>query len=310
MTVFIDGASGTTGLQIRDRLRNRRDIELLTIPEELHRDLNARKEILNSADIVVLCLPDDAAHDAVGMIENNGTRIIDASTAHRTADGWVYGFAELTGQREKIASASRVANPGCYATGFISLIRPLVETGILPADTVITCHALSGYSGGGKKAISEYEAPERSVELESPRHYAVTLSHKHIPEMMVVSGLTTKPLFAPIICDFYRGMVVTVLLPANAFSKCGSINELRNIYSEYYAGSPVVKLRPEDAPKCGYIGSNNLAGNDGLQIFVNGNEEQIMLTARLDNLGKGASGAAIQNLNIMMGIDETTGLCL
>ncbi|MGM9521489.1 MAG: N-acetyl-gamma-glutamyl-phosphate reductase [Oscillospiraceae bacterium] len=310
MKVFIDGSAGTTGLQIYGRLEAREDIELMTLSDEARKDPSARKEALNSCDIAFLCLPDDAARQAVSLIENPDVRVIDASTAHRTADGWTYGFPELKGQREKIAGSKRVANPGCYATGFISLIRPLVETGTLPADSVIACHALSGYTGGGKKTIAEYESPERDVELDSPRHYGVSLNHKHIPEMMAVSGLTRKPLFSPIICDYPQGMVVTVLIDMGQLNGGRSIGAVRNIYSDYYAGSAVVELRPEDAPSCGFMGSNNLAGRDILQIFVCGNESQLMLSARLDNLGKGASGAAVQNMNILMGADETTGLVL
>lgn len=308
--IYIDGKEGTTGLQIYERLGARDDIELLLIDEDKRKDVEERRRLLNAADLVFLCLPDEAAREAVSLVTNEHTRIIDCSTAHRTEEGWVYGFPELHDQREKIRTAKRVANPGCYATGFLSLTRPLVETGALAPDSFVTCHALSGYTGAGKKAIAQYASPDREQELDSPRHYAVTLAHKHIPEMMAVSGLTCKPIFMPMICDFPQGMTVTVPLFAEQLRGARSIAALRELYDGYYAGSPVVRLRPADAPSCGFIGSNNLAGKDTLQIFVNGNEEQLMLTARLDNLGKGASGAAVQNMNLMLGFEETKGLNL
>ncbi len=308
--IYIDGREGTTGLQIYDRLEGRDDIELLLIDEDKRKDPDERAKLLNAADLVFLCLPDDAAREAVSLAAGGSARIIDCSTAHRTAEGWAYGFPELHGQREKIVGAKRVANPGCYATGFLSLVRPLVETGALDPEAYVACHALSGYTGAGKKAIAQYTGPERERELDSPRHYAVALSHKHIPEMMAVSGLTRKPVFMPMICDFPQGMTVTVSLFADQLKGAASIEALRALYADYYGDSPVVELRPADAPSCGFIGSNNLAGKDTLQIFVNGNEEQLMLTARLDNLGKGASGAAVQNMNLMLGFEETKGLSL
>ena len=308
--IYIDGKEGTTGLQIYDRLAARDDIELLLIDEDRRKDTAERACLLNEADLAFLCLPDQAAREAVSLVTNPHTRIIDASTAHRTAAGWTYGFPELHGQREQIASARRVANPGCYATGFLALVRPLTEAGILPADLPLTCHALSGYTGAGKSAVAQYEAADRPAELDSPRHYGVTLSHKHIPEMMQVGGLTCKPIFAPMICDFPQGMVVTVPVFLSQLRGSQSIESLRAVYDSYYAGSEVVKLRPADAPTCGFIGSNNLAGCDGLQIFVCGNEEQVLLISRLDNLGKGASGAAVQNMNLMLGFDEYKGLSL
>lgn len=308
--VYIDGKEGTTGLQIYDRLARREDIQLLLIDEDKRKDASERKRLMNEADLVFLCLPDAAAVEAVGLIENDHTRVIDCSTAHRTAEGWVYGFPELSGQREAIRTAARVANPGCYATGFLSLARPLVERGALSPKARLTCHALSGYTGAGKKAIAQYTNPDRDKELESPRHYAVTLAHKHLPEMAAMAGLDRPPLFTPVICDYPQGMVVTVPLWAEELEGPWSIEELRTLYEDYYAGSPVVTLRPADAPSCGFIGANNLAGTDGLQIFVNGNREQRMLSARLDNLGKGASGAAVQNMNLMLGFAETAGLTL
>ena len=307
--VYIDGKEGTTGLQIYDRLAGREDIQLLLIDEEKRKDVEERRRLMNQADLVFLCLPDQAAREAVSLVTNDHTRIIDASTAHRTAPGWVYGFPELgCDQREAIAKARRVANPGCYATGFIALVRPLVEQGILPADAALTAHALSGYTGGGKKTIAQYEAADREPELVSPRHYAVNLNHKHIPEMMAVCGLERRPIFMPIICDFPQGMVVTVPLYLDQLRGEQSVGSLREVYDDYYRGAAFVKLRPADAPACGFIGSNNLAGSNELQIFVCGNDEQVMLAARLDNLGKGASGAAVQNMNLMLGFEETTGL--
>ena len=307
--VYIDGKEGTTGLQIYDRLAGREDVELLLIDEDRRKDLQERKKLINQADLVFLCLPDDAAKEAVGLVENPNTRVIDASTAHRTAPGWVYGFPELgADQREAIRTAKRVANPGCYATGFISLVAPLVRRGVLPAGAPLTVHAVSGYTGGGKKAVAQYEAPEGEAELTSPRHYAVTLSHKHIPEMMRVCGLERKPIFMPMICGFPQGMVVTVPLYLDMLRGEQSLESLRSLYSDFYAGSRFVTVRPPEAPACGFIGSNNLAGTNDLQIFVCGNQEQAMLCARLDNLGKGASGAAVQNMNLMLGFDEGTGL--
>lgn len=307
--VYIDGKEGTTGLQIYDRLSKRADIKLLLIDEDKRKDAAERKKLMNAADLVFLCLPDSAAVEAAGLIENPETRVIDASTAHRTAGGWTYGFPELgKAQREAIRGAKRVANPGCYATGFISLIAPLTRLGLLPPDTGLMVHAVSGYTGGGKKAIAQYEAKEREAELVSPRHYAVTLAHKHIPEMVKVCGLTRKPVFMPMICDFPQGMVVTAPLYLNMLNGTQSLDSLRKAYRGFYAGERFVTVRPDDAPACGFIGSNNLANTNDLQIFVCGNEEQVMLTARLDNLGKGASGAAVQNMNIMLGFPEETGL--
>ena len=258
--IYIDGREGTTGLQICERLGGRDDIDLLLIDGDKRKDAAERKKFLNEADLVFLCLPDEAAREAVSLVTNERTRIIDCSTAHRTAEGWVYGFPELTGQRELICAAKRVANPGCYATGFLSLVRPLVEKGVLPAGARVACHALSGYTGAGKKAIAQYGDPDRAPELDSPRHYAVSLSHKHLPEMAKIAGLNRKPLFMPMICDFPQGMVVTVPLWLDGLNGAQSIESLRAVYAGYYQGSSVVELRPADAPSCGFIGSNNLAG--------------------------------------------------
>lgn len=307
--VYIDGKEGTTGLQIYDRLAGRKDIRLLLIDEDKRKDASERKKLMNEADLVFLCLPDAAAIEAVELVENPGTRIIDASTAHRTAPGWTYGFPELgADQREAIRTAKRVANPGCYATGFISLIAPLVKSDLLAPDAPLACHAVSGYTGGGKKAVAQYEAADREPELAGPRHYAVTLAHKHIPEMMQVCGLTRKPIFMPMICGFPQGMVVAVPLYLDMLGGTQTLDSLRALYRDFYAGARFVTVRPDGAPACGFIGSNNLAGTNDLQIFVCGNGEQVMLASRLDNLGKGASGAAVQNMNIMLGFPEETGL--
>ncbi len=307
--VYIDGKDGTTGLQIYDRLAGRDDIQLLLIEDALRKDPAERKRMMNQADLVFLCLPDDAAARAVGLVENPNTKVIDASSAHRTAEGWIYGFPELgAAQREAVRNAKRVANPGCYATGFIALAAPLVKLGILPEDAPLAVHAVSGYTGGGKKMIQIYEAEEREKELASPRHYAVTLGHKHIPEMMKMCGLTKKPVFMPMICGFPQGMTVTVPLYLDMLRGRQTLDGLREAYQSFYQGERFVTVRPPEAPACGFIGSNNLAGTNDLQIFVCGNEEQAMLTARLDNLGKGASGAAVQNMNLMLGFPEETGL--
>ena len=310
--IFIDGREGTTGLQIDERLSQRDDIEVLYIDEDKRKDPEERRKFINAADIVFLCLPDAAAKEAVALIDpdNDHTAVIDASTAHRVDPAWAYGFPELTGQKDKIAASKRIANPGCYATGFISLIRPLIEKGLLSADIKLSAHALSGYTGAGKKAIAQYGDPDRDAELDSPRHYALGLSHKHLPEMAVMSGLTHKPIFTPMICDFPQGMVVTVPLFLSEFEKTVTADDIRAVYEEYYAGKPFITVREKEAPACGFLGANNMAGNDGLHIFVCGNDEQIVLISRLDNLGKGASGAAVQNMNILMGCPEDKGLQL
>lgn len=305
--VYIDGQAGTTGLQIYERLRSRDDIDLLLIDPDKRKDGNARRECLNEADLAILCLPDEAAKEAVSLIQNSRTKVIDCSTAHRTAEGWVYGLPELWKKREKIRTAKRVANPGCYATGVIVLVRPLVGAGFLSADYPLSIHALSGYTGGGNKAIGQYEAETRPVEFSSPRHYALGLSHKHIPEIMAQTGLHRKPIFCPIICDFPQGMVVSVPL---TLTWMGGVDQklLRRCYERYYQGERLVTLAPETAPVDGFLGSNNYAGRDDLEIVLCGNNDQAVVFARFDNLGKGASGAAVQNMNIMLGFEETKGL--
>lgn len=306
--IYIDGQAGTTGLQIYDRLGRRGDIELLRVDPEKRKDLSARKALLNEADLVFLCLPDEAAREAVTLIENPATRVIDASTAHRTAAGWVYGLPELHGQREKIRKAGRVANPGCYATGFIALARPLTEGGLLPRNTALAVHALSGYSGAGNKAIAQYEAPEREEALSSPRHYALGMAHKHIPEMTAYGGLDRAPLFCPIICDFPQGMVVAFPLDLEGLGL--TLERVRECYRDYYRDETVITLAGEGEPQDGFLPANTLAGRDCLRIFVHGGDGRGVVFAQLDNLGKGASGAAVQNMNLMLGFDETAALCL
>ena len=305
--IFIDGRAGTTGLQIESRMSLRADTEVIVLSEERKKDPAARKDAINSADYVFLCLPDAAAVEAAAMVENSHTRVIDASTAHRTDPAWAYGFPELSaGHRKAIETAQFVANPGCHATGFISLVYPLVRTGILPPDYPIAAHSITGYTGGGKKLIGQYEDPERDPEYIAPRHYGLTLSHKPIPEMMQVCGLARKPVFCPIVCDFPQGMLVTVPLHFDLLPGDVNLESLREAFADFYAGQR--NIRVMDTPESGFLGSNNVVGTNELQIFVSGNEAQAMVSARFDNLGKGASGAAVQNLNIMMGLDEGYGL--
>ena len=304
--VFIDGSAGTTGLRIRERLAGRREIELIVLPEALRKDPSARRDALNGADIAFLCLPDDAAIEAVGLVENPGTAIIDTSTAHRTAEGWVYGFAELAGQRARIAASRRVANPGCHASGFIALIAPLVRAGVLQRDAALCCTSLTGYSGGGKSMIADYENPERDKALDSPRQYALGQNHKHLKEMAAVCGLEVAPAFMPIVADFYSGMEVTV--PVFAGQLSGGIEAVKAVYRDCYPG-PIVTFA-EGADEAGFLSAAALAGRDDMQISVAGNDARVLLTARFDNLGKGASGAAIQNMNLLLGVDETEGLVI
>lgn len=306
--IFIDGKEGTTGLQIYDRLAARSDINLITLPEELRKDRDARRECLNRADISFLCLPDAAAVEAVSLVENERSRMIDASTAHRTSPGWVYGFAELSAKkRAEIAAADRVANPGCYATGFISLVAPLVAGGIASPEYPFVCHALSGYSGAGKKGIAQYRSPERDSELDSPRHYALGQRHKHLPEMVAVCGLKAAPIFSPVICDYYAGMCVAVPIHASFLSKKYHLNDLYKYFTQYYAGHTFIKV-VEDGAVPDFLASNKIVGSNNLEIYVTGNDEQMVLFSVFDNLGKGASGAAVQNMNIMLGLPEDAGL--
>lgn len=305
--VFIDGSAGTTGLKIEERLKERKDISLIVLDEKRRKDISARRNALNSADITFLCLPDEAAREAVSLTENSGTVIIDASTAHRTNPEWEYGFPELSEERKKrIALSKRIAVPGCHASGFIALVYPLLREGILNRDALLSCFSVTGYSGGGKKMIAEYEAEDRNILLSAPRQYGISQSHKHLPEMTAVCGLDTPPLFSPIVADFYSGMTVTVPLFSDSIS--ASAEDIRKIYREKYAG-PVVKYA-DAADEEGFISANRLAGKDLMEISVFGNSERILLVARYDNLGKGASGAAVECMNIALGTDIDKGLYL
>lgn len=307
--VFIDGKAGTTGLKIYDRLTQRADIELLTLPEELRKDTQARKEMLNKADIAFLCLPDAAAMEAVTLIDNPDTIVIDTSTAHRTNSQWAYGFAELSEEHfNKIKTSKRIAVPGCHASGFIALVYPLVKEGIIPADVLLTCTSLTGYSGGGKQMIADYESDDRSVELSSPRQYGVSQSHKHIPEMTKVTGIENAPVFCPIVGDFFSGMQVTVPLHKSQLCHGFTIDSIREVYRKMYSDNVVTFADKMDAT--GFISSNAYSGFDNMQITVEGNEDRILLIARYDNLGKGASGAAVECMNIALGMDKITSLSI
>lgn len=310
--VYIDGQEGTTGLKILERFEGRNDIEIIRISEEKRKDSAERARLINSADYVFLCLPDEASREAVSFVDNDHVRIIDASTAHRTNPDWAYGFPELSAEhREKITKSNRVAVPGCYASGFASIVYPLVNNGIIPADFPVFAYATSGYSGAGKKAIAVYESEDKPFEFNSPRQYALSQQHKHLPEMKAVSGLEYTPMFNPIICDYFSGMVVSVPIQTRQLANAVTAEQVHAMYEKHYAGSKMVEVMPlmsMEEQKSFFLASNTLSGVNKLQVFVFGNDEQILLCARLDNLGKGASGAAVQCLNIMMGIDETTGL--
>lgn len=302
--IFIDGSAGTTGLRIRERLADRKDLELITLTEELRKDTEARRAALNAADIAFLCLPDAAAIEAVSLVENSNTAIIDTSTAHRTNGAWEYGFPELTGRRERIAASKRIANPGCHASGFVALVEPLVRAGVLSSDAKLTAYSLTGYSGGGKKMIAEYEDAERDELLDAPRMYGLGQTHKHLPEMRAVCGLANAPIFCPVVAPFYSGMEVTV--PLFASDVKGSVADICEIYRTYYQNGLVRFV--ENGDEGGFLSANALSGRDDMQITVSGNGDRILLVARFDNLGKGASGAAIQNMNVLLGVDEATGL--
>lgn len=304
--VFIDGSAGTTGLRIYDRLAKRKDISLMTLSDEHRKDINYRKEALNSSDISFLCLPDAAAVEAVSLIENENTVVIDTSTAHRTNPKWAYGFPELSSLREKIKNSKRIANPGCHASGFIALVRPLVEHGIISADCELSAFSVTGYSGGGKKMIAEYEADELDELLTAPRMYGLSQMHKHLPEMVKTAMINTSPVFCPIVSDFYSGMEVTVPLFASQINGC--VDDIKKIYSDYY-NTEIVRYC-DFSDENGFLSAAALSGKDSMQLSVFGNDERVTLCARYDNLGKGASGAAIQNMNIVLGVDEMTGLSL
>lgn len=307
--VFIDGSEGTTGLKIAERLKARSDIELINIDPDLRKDEKERAKCINSSDITFLCLPDVAAIQAVSLVENDSVRIIDASTAHRTSPDWVYGLPELSlAQFEKIKNAKRVAVPGCHAGGFITLAYPLIREGLLSPDERLSVFSLTGYSGGGKKMIAEYESEGRDKFLSSPRQYGVTQSHKHLKEMTVISGLTYSPVFSPIVCDFYSGMEVTLPLFSSQAGGRGA-QEIHAFFADYYKDSKLIKVLPfSDERAGGFLPSNLLAGRDDLRIFVSGTDDRIIISSLFDNLGKGASGSAIECMNIMLGLDETSGL--
>ena len=303
--IFIDGSAGTTGLRIRERLAAREDLALITLPEEKRKDPAARHAALNGCDIAFLCLPDDAAREAVGMIENPDVVVLDTSTAHRTAPGWAYGFAELSpAHRRAIETGKRIAVPGCHASGFIALVAPLVAAGLLKKDALLCCTSVTGYSGGGKKMIAEYEASERSGLLGAPRQYGLSQQHKHLKEMKGITGIENAPIFCPVVDDFYSGMQVTVPLFAEQIN-CSS-SEIADIYRAKYQG-PVVTFC-DKSDNGGFLCAGALSGTDGMKISVYGNDERILLTAVYDNLGKGASGAALENLNLVMGKDKAFGL--
>ncbi|HAM68928.1 MAG TPA: N-acetyl-gamma-glutamyl-phosphate reductase [Ruminococcus sp.] len=310
--VYIDGQAGTTGLKLFDRIKDRDDIELLMIDPAKHRDNAERARLINESDVTFLCLPDAASIEAVSFVENPETRIIDASTAHRTNPDWAYGFPELSpAHRARILTAKRVAVPGCYASGFAAIVYPMIQSGFLPKDYPLTCHAVSGYSGAGKGAIAVYESDDRPAEFDSPRQYALGLTHKHLPEMQKVSGLDFPPVFNPLVCDYYAGMVVSVPLHRRLLNGKPSIEQIHEMFEKHYDGQRFVKVRAlqgADVLENGFLPANTLAGTNLLEIFVCGNDERILLASRLDNLGKGASGAALQCFNLMTGAPEETGL--
>ena len=311
--IFIDGSEGTTGLRIHERFAGRDDVEILPIASELRKDVGERKRLINESDITFLCLPDAAARESVSRIENENVRIIDTSTAHRTEEGWAYGFPELSGEfRERIAKGKRIAVPGCYATGFISLVYPLIRSGILPKDYPVATFAMSGYSGAGKKAIAVYESKDRAPEFDAPREYALSQQHKHLKEMTKITGLQRTPLFSPMVCDYYSGMIVTLPLYTDLLNGKPSLQEVQEKLAAFYEGEPFIQVMPlgKEEETNGFLAGNARSGWDGLEIFVTGNEDRILISSRFDNLGKGASGAAIQCMNIVMGVDEKKGLNL
>lgn len=301
--IFIDGSAGTTGLRIYERIAARKDLVMIRIPEQFRKDPNARRDALNEADIAFLCLPDAASIEAVSLLESDTTAIIDTSTAHRTAEGWVYGFAEIGGRHDQIAASKRIANPGCHASGFISLAAPLVEAGILKADALLSCFSLTGYSGGGKKMILEYEEEPDEL-LSAPRMYGLPQVHKHLPEMAKISGLNQLPVFCPVVAPYYSGMQVTVPLFGEAIG-CG-IDTVKDVYRAYYQKGLVHFV--DEVDEGGFLSACAFADRDDMQIYVCGNDERMTVVSRFDNLGKGASGSAIQNMNILLGLDDAAGL--
>ena len=305
--VFIDGAHGTTGLRINEYLAGRSDIQILEIDPGKRKDTEARVSMIKEADVSILCLPDQASREIAAAAPADSV-IIDTSTAHRTDPDWTYGMPELTaGQRDKIRSSTRIANPGCHASGFILLVRPLIEAGLLEREALLTCFCVTGYSGGGKKMIADYEDAERDADLDSPGQYALGQAHKHLPEMVKMTGIVNAPCFSPVVADFYSGMVMTVPLHTSMLKNGADIEDVKKTLHQRYDNEPLIKVNDE-APESGKVYSNPMAGNNGVEMYVTGNEERILLIASYDNLGKGASGAAVQNLNIVLGTEETAGL--
>lgn len=311
--VFIDGSEGTTGLRIFERFSIRDDVELLKISPELRKDINERKRLINESDITFLCLPDAAAIEAVDLVENDHVRILDASTAHRTQEGWAYGFAELSDEhRDAIKTGKRIAVPGCHATGFISIVYPLIKGDIIPTHYPVSAFSMTGYSGGGKKMIAEYEGEGRSKLLDAPREYALGQMHKHLQEMKKVTGISRIPLFSPIVADYYSGMVVSVPLYSDLMNGTQTAESAHDFFSKYYANQKFIKVMPygEEAKERNFLSGNACSGWDGMEIYITGNDDRILISSRFDNLGKGASGAAIQCMNVMLGCEEDKGLNL
>lgn len=307
--IFIDGKAGTTGLRIYERLGDRKDIEILTLPDAERKNTESRKKMLNEADIVFLCLPDDAAREAVALIDNPDTVVLDTSTAHRTDPNWVYGFPEVSEElKEKLLNSKRIAVPGCHASGFIALVKPLIDNGFLKNTVKLTCHSITGYSGGGKKMIAQYEDTEVDELLTAPRQYGLTQNHKHLREMKAICGLESEPIFCPIVSDFYSGMVVTVPLFGSDLQNNVTMDDIKALYAEKYGDAIVCYNESPDAD--GMLSAAGLSGKDNMEISVFGNGDRILLTARYDNLGKGASGAAVEILNMILGVDKTTGLAI
>ena len=305
--VFIDGAHGTTGLRINEYLAQRPDIQILEIDPELRKDTGARINMIKEADVSILCLPDQASREIAAAAPADSV-IIDTSTAHRTDPDWTYGMPELTAdQRDKIRSSTRIANPGCHASGFILLVRPLIDAGLLDKDALLTCFCMTGYSGGGKKMIADYENDGRDAALDSPGQYALGQSHKHLPEMVAMTGIANAPCFSPVVADFYSGMVMTVPIHTAMLKDGADIDDVKETLHKRYDSEALITVLDE-APESGKVYSNPMAGSNGMEIYVTGNEERMLLIASYDNLGKGASGAAVQNLNIVLGTEETAGL--
>ncbi len=307
--VFIDGSAGTTGLRIHERLSARDDVELITLTEENRKDLQSRVDAINASDVTFLCLPDAASKEIIAAVGDCDTKILDTSTAHRTNPQWAYGFPELSKElREKLLSSKRIAVPGCHASGFCSIVAPLIAHGIISPDYPITCTSVTGYSGGGKKMIAEYESEERPLEFSSPRQYGITQNHKHLPEMKAICGLSQEPCFSPIVGDFYSGMTVSIPLFGKLLAKPTTVEELHKIFSDHYANQKMITVRPLGFE--GMIGTNNLSGKDSMEITIAGNDDRILITSSFDNLGKGASGAAIQCFNLITGNDEAKSLVI